>query len=73
MAAAAPPHVLVLCWLLRTACLAFPEEPGPLNFIPTEGNDLLAPAPEPPTLLHASHKEHNVLSAGPQPKAHADE
>uniref|UniRef100_H2MP97 Semaphorin-6B n=2 Tax=Oryzias latipes TaxID=8090 RepID=H2MP97_ORYLA len=36
MAAAAPPHVLVLCWLLRTACLAFPEEPGPLNFIPTE-------------------------------------
>ncbi|XP_061634602.1 semaphorin-6B-like isoform X3 [Phyllopteryx taeniolatus] len=36
MATAAPPSLFMLCWLLRTACSAFPEEPGPLNFIPTE-------------------------------------
>ncbi|XP_062416562.1 semaphorin-6B [Pungitius pungitius] len=35
MATAAPPFFL-LCWLLRTASSAFPEESGPLNFIPTE-------------------------------------
>ncbi|TNM87321.1 hypothetical protein fugu_005542 [Takifugu bimaculatus] len=31
-----PPSFLLLVWLLRTAISAFPEEPGPLNFIPTE-------------------------------------
>ncbi|TWW57834.1 hypothetical protein D4764_07G0005530 [Takifugu flavidus] len=36
-----PPSFLLLVWLLRTAISAFPEEPGPLNFIPTEGDDLL--------------------------------
>lgn len=25
-------------WLLRLVCAVFPEESGPLNFIPTEGN-----------------------------------
>ncbi|TNN69187.1 Semaphorin-6B [Liparis tanakae] len=35
MATVAPPFFL-LCWLLRAASTAFPEEPGPLNFIPTE-------------------------------------
>lgn len=39
MATVAPPFFL-LCWLLQTASSAFPEEPGPLNFIPTEGTDL---------------------------------
>ncbi|CAB1455031.1 unnamed protein product, partial [Pleuronectes platessa] len=32
----APPSFFLLCWLLRMASPAFPEEPGPLNFIPTE-------------------------------------
>ncbi|XP_047443216.1 semaphorin-6B [Mugil cephalus] len=36
MAAVALPSFFLLCWLLRTASPAFPEEPGPLNFIPTE-------------------------------------
>ncbi|XP_061833945.1 semaphorin-6B [Nerophis lumbriciformis] len=37
MATAAPPFLfLLLCWLLQAACSAFPEEPGPLNFIPAE-------------------------------------
>uniref|UniRef100_A0AAQ5XV66 Sema domain-containing protein n=1 Tax=Amphiprion ocellaris TaxID=80972 RepID=A0AAQ5XV66_AMPOC len=36
MAAVARPSFFLLCWLLRTASPAFPEEPGPLNFIPTE-------------------------------------
>ncbi|XP_071400455.1 semaphorin-6B-like, partial [Centroberyx affinis] len=36
MATVAPPSFFLLCWLLRTASSAFPEEPGPLNFIPTE-------------------------------------
>ncbi|KAL1022950.1 hypothetical protein UPYG_G00034620 [Umbra pygmaea] len=35
MATFAPPFFL-LFWLLRLASTAFPEEPGPLNFIPTE-------------------------------------
>ncbi|KAJ7993010.1 hypothetical protein DPEC_G00268010 [Dallia pectoralis] len=35
MATLAPPFFL-LFWLLRLASTAFPEEPGPLNFIPTE-------------------------------------
>ncbi|XP_056270272.1 semaphorin-6B isoform X2 [Pseudoliparis swirei] len=35
MATVAPPFFL-LCWLLRAASTAFPEELGPLNFIPTE-------------------------------------
>lgn len=39
MATVAPPFFL-LCWLLRAASTAFPEELGPLNFIPTEGTDL---------------------------------
>lgn len=29
-----------LFWLLRLVCAVFPEEPGPLNFIPTEGNNV---------------------------------
>lgn len=37
MATMAPSFLFLLCWLLQTACSAFPEEPGPLNFIPTEG------------------------------------
>ncbi|KAG7235701.1 hypothetical protein INR49_002331 [Caranx melampygus] len=36
MATMAPPSFFLLCWLLQTASSAFPEEPGPLNFIPTE-------------------------------------
>ncbi|KAF3691023.1 Semaphorin-6B Semaphorin-Z [Channa argus] len=36
MATTAPPSFFLLCWVLRTASSAFPEEPGPLNFIPTE-------------------------------------
>lgn len=36
-----PPSFFLLVWLLRTVISAFPEEPGPLNFIPTEGDDLL--------------------------------
>ncbi|XP_054646161.1 semaphorin-6B isoform X1 [Dunckerocampus dactyliophorus] len=37
MVTAAPPFLfLLLCWLLQIACSAFPEEPGPLNFIPTD-------------------------------------
>ncbi|KAK6309077.1 hypothetical protein J4Q44_G00205400 [Coregonus suidteri] len=35
MVTLAPPFFL-LFWLLRLASTAFPEEPGPLNFIPTE-------------------------------------
>ncbi|KAK5931063.1 hypothetical protein CgunFtcFv8_027245 [Champsocephalus gunnari] len=35
MATAAPPFFL-LCWLLQAVSSAFPEEPGPLNYIPTE-------------------------------------
>ncbi|XP_014025127.1 semaphorin-6B isoform X3 [Salmo salar] len=35
MVTLAPPFFL-LFWLLRLASAAFPEEPGPLNFIPTE-------------------------------------
>ncbi|XP_053715533.1 semaphorin-6B [Synchiropus splendidus] len=31
-----PPLLLLLCWLLQTACSVFPEEPGPLSYIPTE-------------------------------------
>ncbi|CAG01436.1 unnamed protein product [Tetraodon nigroviridis] len=31
-----PPGFFLLVWLLRTVISAFPEEPGPLNFIPTE-------------------------------------
>lgn len=39
--AAAPPpplrlYLALCCWLLRTASSVFPEEPGPLNFIPSE-------------------------------------
>lgn len=36
-----PPCFFLLVWLLRAVISAFPEEPGPLNFIPTEGDDLL--------------------------------
>ncbi|XP_077573377.1 semaphorin-6B [Stigmatopora nigra] len=36
MATPAPPTLLLLGWLLRLAGSAFPEEPGPLNFIPTQ-------------------------------------
>lgn len=36
MTTLAPPSVFLLCWLLQLARAAFPEEPGPLNFIPTE-------------------------------------
>ncbi|KAM4629269.1 semaphorin-6B-like [Polymixia lowei] len=36
MATVAPPSFFLLCWLLRMTSSAFPEEPGPLNFIPTE-------------------------------------
>ncbi|KAI3368290.1 hypothetical protein L3Q82_008002 [Scortum barcoo] len=36
MVTVGPPSFFLLCWLLRTASSAFPEEPGPLNFIPTE-------------------------------------
>ncbi|XP_033821355.1 semaphorin-6B [Periophthalmus magnuspinnatus] len=38
MVTAAPPLrlYLALCWLVRTASTVFPEEPGPLNFIPAE-------------------------------------
>ncbi|KAK1896760.1 Semaphorin-6B [Dissostichus eleginoides] len=35
MATVAPPFFL-LCWLLQAVSSAFPEEPGPLNYIPTE-------------------------------------
>lgn len=35
MATVAPPFFL-LCWLLHAVSSAFPEEPGPLNYIPTE-------------------------------------
>lgn len=47
MAAVGPSYFFLLCWLLRTASSAFPEEPGPLNFIPTEGLTprFLAPTP----------------------------
>lgn len=38
----APHSFFLLCWLLQTAISAFPEEAGPLNFIPTEGT---APLP----------------------------
>lgn len=41
MAAGASRCLFLMCWFLRTASLAFPEEPGPVNFIPAEGNDLL--------------------------------
>lgn len=43
MATVAPPFFFyfALCWLLRTVSSVFPEEPGPVNYIPTEGNDLL--------------------------------
>uniref|UniRef100_A0A3B5LQF7 Sema domain, transmembrane domain (TM), and cytoplasmic domain, (semaphorin) 6Bb n=1 Tax=Xiphophorus couchianus TaxID=32473 RepID=A0A3B5LQF7_9TELE len=36
MAAGISHSLFLMCWILRTASLAFPEEPGPLNFIPTE-------------------------------------
>ncbi|XP_030206025.1 semaphorin-6B [Gadus morhua] len=36
MATVAPPYFFLLLWLLRMTCSAFPEEPGPLNFIPTD-------------------------------------
>ncbi|KAM3875976.1 semaphorin-6B [Diretmus argenteus] len=36
MATVAPPSFFLLWWLLQLASSAFPEEPGPLNFIPTE-------------------------------------
>lgn len=39
MATVAPPFFL-LCWLLHAVSSAFPEEPGPLNYIPTEGIEL---------------------------------
>lgn len=45
MVTVAHPSFFLLCWLLRTASSAFPEEPGPLNFIPTEGIDLLTFSP----------------------------
>lgn len=45
MATVAPPCFFLLCWLLRAASSAFPEEPGPLNFIPTEGTDPLTFSP----------------------------
>lgn len=45
MTTVARPSFFLLCWLLRTASSAFPEEPGPLNFIPTEGIDLLTFSP----------------------------
>ncbi|KAF3834915.1 hypothetical protein F7725_027473 [Dissostichus mawsoni] len=35
MTTVAPPFFL-LCWLLQAVSSAFPEEPGPLNYIPTE-------------------------------------
>ncbi|PWA20877.1 hypothetical protein CCH79_00007254 [Gambusia affinis] len=36
MAAGISHSLFLMCWILRAASLAFPEEPGPLNFIPTE-------------------------------------
>lgn len=52
MTTMAPPSFFLLCCLLRSASSAFPEEPGPLNFIPTEGTDLLTfLASETPTPL----------------------
>lgn len=40
MATMATPLFFTLFWLLRMSSSAFPEEPGPLNFIPAEGIDL---------------------------------
>lgn len=40
MASMVPPSFFLLCWVLQTTSSAFPEETGPLNFIPTEGIDL---------------------------------
>lgn len=48
----APPFFFLLCWLLRTAISGFPEEPGPLNFIPTEGTDPLHLSSLAPPALH---------------------
>lgn len=45
MATVAPPSFFLLFWVLRTTSSAFPEEPGPLNFIPTEGIDLVTFSP----------------------------